>query len=181
MLLPWESDIQGWMSEKELIWLYKEAQNHRIIVEIGSWKGRSTKALASGCKGTVISIDTFEGSPSEINNVHKEALQVDIREIFKENMKSFENVLSLKLKSLVAAELFDQRSIDMIFIDGEHTEEAVINDVEAWVPKSRRMVYGHDCNMIGVKKALNRLKDKYQIEHITDSIWGIRSPNETIA
>ncbi len=52
--------IQGWMSLKELNWLYQQAKKCDSILEIGSWKGRSTHALLSGCKGIVTCVDTFK-------------------------------------------------------------------------------------------------------------------------
>jgi len=47
------TQIEGWMSYAELIWLNLTAKKMNSIVEIGSWKGRSAHALASACPGKV--------------------------------------------------------------------------------------------------------------------------------
>ena len=40
-------NIPGWMSVEELTYLAEAASKSNIIVEVGSWKGRSTIALAA--------------------------------------------------------------------------------------------------------------------------------------
>ena len=60
---PEENRITGFMSEPELTQLYKWACECESIVEIGSWRGRSTHALLSGCKGKVYAVDHFGGNP----------------------------------------------------------------------------------------------------------------------
>ncbi len=50
-------DIEGWLTEKEGIFLYKMANKctgRGVIVEIGSWKGKSTIWLSLGSIPTVV-------------------------------------------------------------------------------------------------------------------------------
>jgi predicted O-methyltransferase YrrM len=51
----------GWMSEAELFWLATQAQQHRRIVELGSFLGRSTRALADHTPGIVYAWTTGTG------------------------------------------------------------------------------------------------------------------------
>jgi predicted O-methyltransferase YrrM len=142
-------DIQGWMSEDELQWLYEQAQRFTRIVEIGCWKGRSTHALLSGCKGTVFAIDHFKGNPSEIETAHSEAKTVDIHQEFLKNVGHFKNLITLKMDSLDAVKMFKDKSVDMVFIDGEHTVQAFFDDYSLWRPKCKTLFCGHDVQMEG--------------------------------
>lgn len=56
------SHIQGWMTVEELNWLLETGKAMESIVEVGSWKGRSTFAqCSSGCP-RVYAVDHFKGS-----------------------------------------------------------------------------------------------------------------------
>ena len=139
----YSNDIPGFMGEKSLLWLYQMAGNFDSIVEIGSWKGRSTHALCSGCRGKVWAVDHFKGSVGE-EEEHAEARDVDIYQEFIKNVGHFENLSPLKMSSLEAAGQFADKSVDMVFIDGGHTYDEVVADLTAWLPKCRRMICGHD-------------------------------------
>ena len=52
---------EGWMEEDELKWLAEQAQLHTNIVELGSYLGRSTIALAENTDGSVIAIEDWYG------------------------------------------------------------------------------------------------------------------------
>jgi hypothetical protein len=53
--------------------------------------------------------------------------------------------------------MFSDKTIDMVFIDANHTYDAVKADIEAWLPKVRKIICGHDYadGWPGVKQAVN--------------------------
>lgn len=65
----------------------------------------------------------------------------------------------LHMDTLSAAELVVDESLDFIFIDADHRESFVRADIAAWVPKVRKegMIFGHDCNEMGVQRAISSL------------------------
>lgn len=165
--LEYKNEIEGWMSPVELDWLYKTAKTMDSVAEIGSWKGKSTHALLSGCKGTVTAIDHFKGSKGE-EKAHAEAKDRDIFADFLANVGSFKNLKVFKRKSLAAVNKFADKSVDMVFIDGEHTYEAVRDDIRAWTPKARKLVCGHDYNLPEVKQAV---QEAFGEVDTAGSIW----------
>jgi hypothetical protein len=163
--------INGWMGEDELVWLYEKAKEMSSIVEIGSWFGRSTHALLSGCKGTVYAIDTFLGSPSEIDGAHAFAKTGDVLVEFLKNVGHFKNLDAIQEDSCIASKMFADNSIDMVFVDGDHAYEAVKKDLECWYPKCRKLFCGHDKDQDGVPKALEELGKPYF--HAAGTLWFI--------
>lgn len=154
------------MSNGELDWLYETAKTMKSIVEIGSWKGRSTHALLSGCKGTVWAIDHFKGSKEE-EMEHLEVTEHDLCKIFKKNVGHFPNLKLLKMESKEAVKRFKDKSVDMVFIDGAHTYFAVQEDIQMWLPKAKKLICGHDYFWPAVWTAVNdALGDTEQAETI---------------
>lgn len=145
--------IKGWMSNIDLLWLFNIAKEMDSIVEIGSWKGRSTHALLSGCKGDVYAVDHFLGSQAE-SKAHAEARTGDIYKQFMENVGSFNNLHVLKMDNAEAVKQFEDKSVDMVFIDGGHTRQEVIDDINRWLPKVKKVICGHDYPMGSIQRAI---------------------------
>jgi len=156
-------DIDGWMTAEELEWLYERSREMSTVVEIGSYNGRSTHALLSG-GAHVTAIDHFQGSAEH-------ALTNDTYQAFVRNVGHFPNLAVLRMPSLDAAQRFADRSIDMVFIDADHSYEAVKADILAWAPKARRILCGHDYGLDswpGVTLAVRELIGSY---HVYGTIW----------
>ena len=151
------NQIDGWMKDKELVWLYEMASKMENVVEIGSWKGRSTHALLSGCPGTVWAVDHFLGSEAAPKYAFAEAKVGDIHKVFLKNVGHFKNLKVLKTDSIKASKKFADKSVDMVFVDGDHEYESVKADIGAWLPKAKKFICGHDYSFSGVKKAVDEL------------------------
>lgn len=166
--------IDGWMLFKELTWLYEMAKSNKTILEVGSWKGRSTHALLTGCKnGTVTAVDTWEGSIDNRDMTSWIAKQENIFAQFNSNVGHFTNLKIHRKASLDAAKDFADDSFDAIFIDAGHTEEEAGDDIDAWLPKCKRMLCGHDYieSWMGVIAAVDKRFGKP--DGVCGSIWYI--------
>jgi hypothetical protein len=152
-----EIGIFGWMSHEELQWLYEQASRFQTIVEVGAWFGRSTHALCRGCPGIVFVVDHFRGSPSELQGRQRFAAHGDVKREFLRNVGSLSNLELIQLPSHLAAITFAPKSIDMIFIDGEHTLEDVRLDLRVWLPVARKMICGHDSGVPEVSQAVSEI------------------------
>lgn len=111
------------------------------VVEIGSWQGRSTIYLALGAReavnGTVYAIDHFKGNPSKERRyrVKDEGLR-DLKEKFLENINRAglkDSVELLDMTSREASARLKNVEIRLLFIDGNHEEEAVREDLSYFI------------------------------------------------
>lgn len=127
------SHIWGWCRIAELEWLHEQAAKMRNIVEVGALRGRSSYALATGCTGLVYCIDPFDDE-----GAHCEPA-------FMENTSSLPNVRAVKGYSPAVASIVPRRGrVDMVYIDGDHSRDAIRADIGAWLPKTRKLICGHD-------------------------------------
>lgn len=130
-----------------------EIQAH--FVEVGSWRGRSTAFMAveianSGKRIQFDAVDTWMGSPSEEH--HQQDPSVVNDTLYTEFLDNIEPVKQyvrpVRMTSTEAAQSYPDNSLDFVFIDADHTYEAVKQDIEAWWPKVKPggILAGHDYN-----------------------------------
>ena len=164
---------EGWMNGLEMLWLFENAQGKARVLEVGSWKGRSTHALCTGAAhGQVWAVDHFQGSVGE-DVQHAEA-KADPESVFKQftrNTAQFDNLHVCRADSLTAAKGFPEGFFDLIFLDASHDESSVRADLLAWRSKCRGILAGHDFSddWPGVKAAV--LSIVGQPDGVEGAIW----------
>jgi hypothetical protein len=67
-LEDWDVDLQGWGSDHQVFGLVMEAVRPSIVIEVGSWKGRSAVNIAAlakklGLTPEIVCVDTWLGAP----------------------------------------------------------------------------------------------------------------------
>lgn len=122
--------IWGWMSPAELTWLGEQAAKMSSVAEIGSLHGRSSYALLKNCPGPVYCIDPWDDEHD---------LCFDS---FMGNCGEFSNLVPVRSRSPEAS--FAVPTVDMTFIDGAHDLDSIERDIVAWLPKTRKLICGHD-------------------------------------
>lgn len=169
--------IAGWMHTAELEWLHAQAATRRYIVEIGVYCGKSTVALATATPGMVYGIDSWEGGPIERDKWHPEYETEAGRDaVYLKALQNVHglNVSLLRLNSLLAYQLFQPKTIDMLFIDGGHDYESVKSDLDLYRPlcKDNALICGHDYSATwpGVVQAVNEHFGK-RVKTAPYSIW----------
>jgi len=131
-------NIEGWLQFTEGAFLYKAAKNcegRGVIVEIGSWKGKSTIWLAKGSKAgnntKVYAIDPHTGSSRSRKRYGKVWSYPEFEHnIIEANVQDI--VIPVIKTSKEAEQEWDGKPIELLWIDGAHEYEMVKLDFELW-------------------------------------------------
>jgi hypothetical protein len=104
------------------------------LVEIGSFAGESTTMFALRAKA-VIAVDTW----SFVRGA-------EVEHMFDQRVRLFSNIIKIKEDSVAAAQMFQDGTVDAVYIDASHDYHSVYSDILAWYPKIRLGGYicGHD-------------------------------------
>jgi precorrin-6B methylase 2 len=179
-------DLPGWFTAADIAAyrsLLNEVPENGVTVEVGSWKGRSlVNAAIARPDLRMIAVDTFAGSPSEIETHHREAAR-DGDRVFRAFARHIcrsecRNLSVLRMNSEQAAPLFGEATLDLVFIDGDHEYDQVSKDIAAWqrtvAPGGR--IAGHDYRAgNGVAAAVHERFDDGAIERFDSiSVWAVR-------
>ena len=85
----------------------------------------------------------------------------------------------IRLDSVRASKLFEPESLDMVFIDADHSYESALQDIQAWLPiiRSGGIISGHDYGTYkGVVRAVNETFKK-KVQRLPGSVWYVEKNN----
>jgi hypothetical protein len=145
------SEVHGWLTEEEGEMLYGLAKywpGNGRVVELGAYQGRSTVCLAAGLVARnirsrpLLSVDTHKGSqehqpggfafdPTTLSRVSG---AVDTLPLLIWNLKRFGllSMVEIAVQTSHQAGQSFQDDIRLLFVDADHSPEAVQNDWTIW-------------------------------------------------
>ncbi len=140
------ANVEGWLEESEGAYLYSLAQHFSklgCIVEIGSWKGKSTIWLAKGSE-SVGGEKVYAIDPHTPDGSSEKAFRENIKKAGVESI-----VVPLVMSSIEAVQKWD-KPIGFLWIDGDHKYRGVLSDFFGWYP------HVVDGGVIALHDTLNR-------------------------
>ncbi len=179
LVLDKAETIKGWMSTPELQFLAQRARESELIIEFGSYHGRSTRALADNTNGVVFAVDPWNGIYFDDKGNQVGYIEPTAYEKFQENLRDHldnEKVIPFQMYSYDFPIRGNQLA-DFIFIDGDHRREAVKEDIQIalYLIKNGGIIAGHDygrADWPGVKRAVDELFPDGVNK--VDTIWWIQ-------
>lgn len=188
-----------------LIKTIRSVPRYGAVAEVGSWTGGSALTMlgASSRNHKMLYfyfIDPWrygegECAPELSQNAReiKQKFGKTIKEIFQKRVFAYKGKYKMiELDSEKASKRFLPETLDMVFLDGDHSYKGVKKDIECWYPKLKMggILCGHDYGRkeYGVTEAVNyyfsdventarsmwkTIKKEKELEHIPSETEGI--------
>lgn len=121
-----------------------EVNNFKVMAEVGVRRGGTTFHLLDLLPNlTIYAIDT------NISQFYNEKVAARYGNRLK----------AIQMYSDKAADMFQDESLDLVFIDADHSYEAVKKDIIKYTPKIKKngLLTGHDIDYPGVNRAVREL------------------------
>ena len=116
-------------------------------VEIGVFKGEFSKNILNNWGGKLYMVDVWRPLGAEYEDASNHKDHIDAYQETMENIKGLEDRgIMVRATSQVAADMFQDESLDFIFIDANHAYDFVVEDINLWFPKLKKggVFSGHD-------------------------------------
>jgi hypothetical protein len=146
------------------------AERAERIVEIGVYGGRLSRMLLGVPSLKMLYlVDSWEGSSENRQPPFFLTWNPKQMALLAEKVKTWAagtpNVKVLHMCSIEAANLFDEASVDFVYVDGDHTHDGVRADIMGWMPKVRigGVLCGDDYGMPSVRAAVDELLPQREI------------------
>jgi predicted O-methyltransferase YrrM len=132
-------------------------------VEVGSFSGVSSQVIALHC-GELHCVDPWSwGAVAQAE------------QMFDSMYHNYHNIAKVKMSSVEASKQYADGSLDLVYIDADHTYASVVEDITAWRGKVKRDGYiaGHDSYMPEVLQAVRDCLGE-PIEIFSDTSWIVK-------
>lgn len=182
--------IDGWMMKRELEWLFSAARMlspGATWVEAGVWKGRSffSVAMALPPGSRLVAVDSFSSDLALPTVPTADWVWDHFQAVFRAVHQLRDDLLLSVMQSdtAEASQLFPDGSVDVAFLDADHSRAGFERDVEAWWPKIRSggLLCGHDYNP-GFPDVIAVVDERFpNRELVVDtSIWTVRRQDSAV-
>lgn len=153
--------------------------NDKVMVEIGCFIGVSTETFLQFNPKKLYAVDIWglNETYSECDWLPSGKPNFDlIEESFRKMAKNYDNIEIIKNFSKYASFGFRNKSIDFVYIDGEHTYNSVTEDIEHWLPKIKSGGYiaGHDGLCTHVINVIRTKLNPTEMVLFRDTSWLIK-------
>lgn len=156
LLVPMTIEWSGKGNRKHFLRYLIQTNNFKFIAELGVNDGRTTFALLKSCP-----------------NIEKYyAIDLSTRKFYNSDIKKeYPNLIAINGNTTKVSDHIPDKSLDLVFIDANHSYEFVKQDILKYRPKlkSGGVLSGHDINFLGVNKAVNECVINYDVG--PNNVW----------
>lgn len=117
-------------------------------VEVGTFKAEFSKFILDNWNGTLYMVDVWRPLGDEyLDSSNHKNYQNQIYSHAMENLQGFEDRgIMIRANSQKASEIFQDESLDFVYIDANHAYDFVVDDINYWYSKVKKggYLWGHD-------------------------------------
>tara|TARA_S200002703_G_scaffold23747_1_gene20599 strand:+ start:2018 stop:2590 length:573 start_codon:yes stop_codon:yes gene_type:complete len=164
-------------TRNEMIKYYSSQIENPIMCEIGVFKGEFFKYILDNCNPSILEgVDVFSGIAGSGDVDGNNPIQVDMNEVYDDLQNNFKNNLVVSFHKDFSHKYLQKQpdnKYDIIYIDADHSYNAVKRDIELAFHKikNKGFIMGHDyelnkskCNhnwKFGTKQAVDEFCKNY--------------------
>ncbi len=158
-----QKTIEGWMADGAQEALQATLGSHiRIVLELGSWLGLSTRFIADCAPGAqVIALDHFEGNPEHRTDPQTKDQLPTLYEDFLARCWSYRSrIIPVRATTVTGMQMLAAAGVkpDVIYVDADHNYAAVQADLStAWTLFPSAILVGDDYPADTVQLAVREL------------------------
>jgi hypothetical protein len=140
---------------------------YKTFLEVGVWYGKNIIRIVKEFPTTTCyGVDPYNymeySNQISFKDYKSHLLKTESENVYQKTLaytKKYNNFNLIRKSSSDASKDFEDESVDIVFIDANHSYESVKNDIDLWLPKVKRggVLYGHDYSIgfFGVVQAVN--------------------------
>jgi len=117
-------------------------------VELGTFNGEFSKVILESWGGYLYMVDVWRPlSDEEYDDMSNHKNHINAYSNAMGNIRGYEDrAFMMRMKGEFAVDLFQDESLDFVYIDANHTYEGVMDDIKLWFPKVKKggLLLGHD-------------------------------------
>jgi predicted O-methyltransferase YrrM len=150
------------------------------VAELGLWKGRTILHILQNCPDVFyIGVDEWRQCPERAGipgaqtyeTWNMPGLEKHVRKVLE---PYYDRCVILKMSTAMASKFVPDATLDLVFLDADHSESAVRSDIENWQPKIKPggIIAGHDYDWPTVRKVVD---ETYKtVATGPDNVWWVR-------
>ena len=117
-------------------------------VEVGTFKAEFSKLILDNWNGTLYMVDVWRPLGDEyLDSSNHKNYQNQVYSYAMDNLQGLEDRgIMIRANSQKASEIFQNESLDFVYIDANHAYDFVVDDINYWYSKVKKdgYLWGHD-------------------------------------
>lgn len=117
-------------------------------VEVGTFKAEFSKFILDNWNGTLYMVDVWRPLGDEyLDSSNHKNYQNQVYSYAMDNLQGLEDRgIMIRANSQKASEIFQDESLDFVYIDANHAYDFVVDDINYWYSKVKKggYLWGHD-------------------------------------